>query len=205
MKFGKWLAVVLFWLGCGVAARAQAGIYFGYSATKFSGVQCLDTIRCSNGTATSATGSVNPSGLFIGGYYDVRNVGPVRLGVDVRYMDDRSNKSASSSTGGKNSTSANSILAGVRGSVKTPISWLKPYGVISVGRTNSDVADGTGAAYLNFLQYEFFAGADVRILPHLDLRPVELGIGNMNRLGTGTGTSSVGVKSIGAGVVLHFP
>ena len=49
--------------------------------------------------------------------------------------------------------------------------------------------------------------ANVRgqLLPMLDLRPIELGIGNMNRIGSGSGSNSVGVKSIGAGIVFHLP
>jgi hypothetical protein len=56
--------------------------------------------------------------------------------------------------------------------------------------------------------YEGFAGINIHIFPVIDLRPVELGIGNMNRFGTGgspDGPSSVGVKSIGAAIVFHMP
>ncbi len=222
MRFGKWLVVVLLWVGCGVAARAQAGVYFGYSATQFSGITCNSgstpstAIPCSNGTAAGGTGNVNPSGLFVGGYYDFKTYGPVRLGADVRYMDDKSNKSAGNPTGGSNATSANTILGGVRGVFRTPYGWLKPYGVIDFGRTSSNATEPNGAyvssssptpvrQYDSFFQYEVFAGADVRILPYLDIRPIELGIGNMNRFGSGSGSSSAGVKSIGAGIVLHMP
>jgi hypothetical protein len=56
--------------------------------------------------------------------------------------------------------------------------------------------------------YEGFVGVDLHVFPLIDLRPVELGIGNMNRFGSGSGfdeTSSVGVKSIGAAIVFHLP
>ena len=56
--------------------------------------------------------------------------------------------------------------------------------------------------------YEGFVGVDIHVLPLLDLRPIEVGIGNMNRVGSGSsidGSSSVGVRSLGGGVVFHLP
>jgi hypothetical protein len=57
----------------------------------------------------------------------------------------------------------------------------------------------------NFLMYEGFAGVDIHVFSTVDLRPVELGIGQLNRIGTGNGPSSLGVFTISAGVVLHLP
>ena len=71
-------------------------------------------------------------------------------------------------------------------------------------------------------RYEGFVGADVRIAPILDWRVIEVGIGNMTRIGDGTvvttsasatgvpvttapTSSSIGVRSIGAGLVFHLP
>jgi hypothetical protein len=48
-------------------------------------------------------------------------------------------------------------------------------------------------------------GVDIHVFPLIDLRPVELGIGNMNRFGSGNGTSSIGVRTIGAAIVFHTP
>lgn len=229
MKFGKWLGVVLLCLGCGLVARAQAGAYIGYSATRMSGITCFDPQNANPGAQcftndssalTTPNNHVNPSGVFLGGYYDIRNVGPVRLGVDLRYNHDRSNKSASSGAGGLNATGANTVLAGVRGSVRTPIKWLKPYAQMSFGWTSSNVTESFGASsgfsnspvpprlYDNFFRYEGFIGADIRIAPAVDIRAIELGLGNMNRLGTSAtpgSTSSVGLQTIGAGVVFHLP
>ena len=125
------------------------------------------------------------------------------------------NKSATSSAGGDNITGGSFFLAGVRGTIKTPISWLKPYAQISAGYAHSNVTEpivpGTVTvpnpprAYDGFVQYEGFIGADIHVLPMLDLRPIELGLGNMNRIGSGSGSNSVGVKSIGAGIVFHLP
>ena len=228
MKFGKWLGVVLVGLGCGYTAHAQAGVYVGYSATRMSGITCFtpqsvnpqESCYNSNASATTSPNNhVDPSGFTLGAYYDFLNVGLVKLGVDLRYSDNHANKAATSLAGGKDTTGAHSVLAGVRGSVHTPIRWLRPYAQISVGWANSNVTEPFGTPsllttsvvpprlYDNFLEYEAFVGADVRISPFVDIRAIELGIGNMNRTGDGTAgtTSSVGLRSIGGGLVFHLP
>jgi hypothetical protein len=207
-------------LFCGVAmvfglagtARAQLGLYGMYTGTEMSGVQCLSTAPCS-----SPNGDVRPWGGFGGVYYDFRNIGPVRIGVDFRAGGLHSNRSASSSAGGSNVVGSQTFLGGLRGSIKTPISWLSPYAQISAGYTRSDVTEpaittlATASnptpvrTYDGFIQYEGFIGADVHVFPFLDVRPIELGIGNMNRVGSGgQGSTSVGLMSIGAGVVLRI-
>jgi len=216
MNFGKWLGLVVVWLGCGLLARAQVGVYGEYSATQLTGIKCLDP----QGACSASGGKVNPSGLMGGVYYDFKTFGPVRLGFDVRGGVERSNKSALTSAGGDNATTQNFLLGGVRGSVKTPISWLRPYMQVSAGWARTDAASYTVLAvpvgtsttnyqthlYSNFLQYEVFAGLDIKVLPIMDLRPVELGIGNENGSGGGySGATSLGVKSIGAGLVFHLP
>ena len=227
MRLGKVLAVALLGLGCGFAAQAQVGIYGLFSATGFTGVQCYSVAPtpCSNGSrggtnvagvvSGGGTGSVNPTGLSGGVYYDFKSIGPVRLGVDLRGGNNHANKSAVSSAGGDNINGGSYFLGGVRGSIHTPISWLRPYAQVSAGYAHSDATEpivaGTVAApnppraYDNFLQYEGFVGADIHVLPIVDLRAIELGIGNMSRIGSGSGTSSVGVRSIGVGVVLRLP
>jgi hypothetical protein len=214
MNFGKWMAVVFLWLGCGLAARAQFGAYFGYSGERLGGIPCKSFIGTTNdcssttasltgsATSTALTDSVNPSGIYFGGYWDFKTVGLVRLGADVRYYDAKSNKSASTSTGGPNATSSNTVLGGVRGTFHTHYSWLKPYGEIAFGRTSTDAANGPGL-FTSYLRYQGFAGVDIKILPVLDLRAVEVGLGNMNAIGGGSG--SISVRSIGAAIVFHTP
>lgn len=221
MRFCKSLAVVLlgvFGLGCAAAAHAQAGVYVGYQATQLSGITCFAVapIECS-----STGGKVNPAGFQAGAYYDFRNIGPMRLGLDFRGGTMHSNKSAVSSAGGSDTTVLDNALLGVRGSFHTPISWLNPYAQVSVGyaRSNATLPFGTAASSSgttplprtedNFLMYEGFVGLTIPVFPMIDLRPVELGIGNMNRFGSNgaslDGPSSIGVKSIGASVVFHLP
>jgi len=101
-------------------------------------------------------------------------------------------------------------------SVHTKNKWLTPYAQISVGyaRSNATEPDNVNLspAYTplprledNFLMYEVFAGVSLKIFPVVDLRPVELGVGHMNRIGSGNGSSSVGVETIGASIVFHMP
>jgi hypothetical protein len=213
MNFGKWMTVVLLGLGCGLTAHAQYGIYFGYSGERLGGITCKSfigtqndcsatTASLSGGTSTATTDSVNPSGYLLGGYWDFKTFGPVRLGADVRYYDLKSNKSASTAAGGPNATTSNTVLGGVRGTFHTPISWLKPYGEIAAGRSSTDAANGPGT-FSSYLRYEGFAGIDIRILPVMDIRAVEVGIGNMSAMGSGSG--SISVQSIGAAIVFHTP
>jgi hypothetical protein len=235
MSFRKVLAVVFLGLGISVASHAQLGVYGEYGVQQYGGVQCLTTapITCSNGTAgvsttgSKATGSVSPTGGLGGIYYDFKTFGPVRLGVDFRAGNNHANKSASGSGGGDAITSGSFFLGGVRGSFHTRYSWLKPYAQISAGYARSNVTEPscatsggnvllcggsfTGSApryYDDFLQYQGYVGADIKIFPVMDFRAVELGIGNMNRLGNGSsvdGSSSVSVRSLGSGVVFHLP
>jgi len=181
----------------GAAAHAQLGLYGEYSATKISGITCGSPapIPCSSGG-----GQVNPSGIQGGLYYDFKNFGPIRLGADVRGGATHSNKSAVSSAGGKDITFENTFLGGVRGVFRTPFPFLKPYAEVAAGWSRNNA---TNAGTANFIQYEAFAGADIHILPVIDLRAIELGIGNTNSIGTSSG--SFGVKTIGVGVVLHLP
>ncbi len=209
------MSVVLLGLGCAVAARGQAGVYVGYTATRISGITCFDP----QGDCSSKNGVVNPSGIEAGAYYDFKTFGPVRFGIDVRGGALHSNKSASTSAGGNNLTELDHVLVGARGSIHTPISWLNPYAQISVGYGRSNATEpfsltlnssGTPLPRTedSFLMYEGLVGLSVPIFPVIDLRPVELGIGNMNRVGNsgvGDGPSSVGLKSIGAAIVFHMP
>jgi hypothetical protein len=201
MSLSKVLGLVLVGLGMGAAAHAQVGVYGTYSASKLSGITCFATAPAA---CSSAGGVVSPSGLQGGIYYDFKSFGPIRLGGDLRGGTFHSNKSAASSTGGTNATTANTVLAGVRATVKTPFPFLKPYVEGAGGWTRSNVTE-LNHTYDNFAQYEVFAGADIKVLPVIDIRAIELGIGNMNRFGSGAGPSSVMVKTIGAGIVFHLP
>lgn len=198
---------------CGLQAQAQFGIYGTYTANRLSGLTCFDP----QGQCSSPNGVVNLTGGWGGAYYDWKTYGPARFGLDLRAGEGHSNKSASSSAGSANATSSQNVLAGVRASFHTPIHVLKPYAEVAAGWGRSNVTEPFGAAtavagspvpprvYDQFVEYEGFAGLDIKLFPVLDLRLVELGLGNMNRLGSGQGPGSVAIKSIGLGVVFHLP
>jgi hypothetical protein len=216
MRFCKSLVVVFLGLGCAVAAQAQAGVYVGYTATRLSGITCFQPAPV---TCSSLNGVVNPAGVQAGAYYDFKTVGPVRLGVDLRGGIFNSNKSATASAGSINSTQYNNILLGLKGTFHTRYSWLAPYAQVSAGYARSNATEpftlGLSASAVptprvedSFIQYEGLAGVAIHIFSFVDLRPVELGIGNMNRIAGGSaidGPASVGIMSIGASVVLHMP
>ena len=233
--FSKVMGVVFLGLGLSAAAHAQVGVYGMYSVTHYSGIQCLSDapVNCSNGVAgrtltgvvngvptygSPNTGIIDPSGGLGGVYWDFKSFGPVRLGVDVRAGANHDNKSGTSATGGDGSAGGQYFLGGLRGSVHTPFPWLKPYAQISAGYAHSNITEPTNATttgaitapryYDKFVQYEGFVGADIRIASFIDFRAVELGIGNMNRIGSGSpldGSSSVGIRSLASGVVFHLP
>jgi hypothetical protein len=222
MSFGKWMGVVVLGLGCAVAARAQAGVYGMYQGTSLTGIPCLSSNGlCSNvGFNTpdvSGGNKVNTTGGLGGVYYDFRSFGPMRFGVDVRAGELHADKSAVASAGAHNITSGQNYLAGVRGSFHAHYSWLKPYVEVLAGFARSDAAVPPGSvtasgllpprSFDTYVQYEGLAGADIRITSFLDLRAIELGLGEMNQFGNSNGasTSSIGVRSISAGVVFHLP
>ncbi len=207
---------VLSGFGCAAAAHAQAGVYIGYQATQLSGITCFAVAPA---TCASTGGKVNPAGFQAGAYYDFHNFGPMRFGLDFRGGVMRSNKSATSYAGGGNSTLLDNALLGARGSFHTPISWLNPYAQVSVGYARSNATLPFGESLTtdtplprledNYVMYEGFVGLSIPIFPMIDLRPIELGIGNMNRFGSSgatlDGPSSIFVKSIGGSVVFHLP
>jgi hypothetical protein len=201
MKLVK-LAAAAFALTTALAAHAQLGVYGMYSATQYTGIPCLSV----PGPCSSSGQKVSPSGGSGGLFYDFKTIGPIRLGADLRGGVAHANKSAASSGGGDNITHSSYVLGGVRGSFKTHYSAVTPYVQVSAGWNRSNVTELNPVNYDNYLQYEAFGGVDIHLFPLIDLRPIELGIGNMNRFGTGvSSTTSVGVRSIGAGIVLHIP
>ncbi|MDE1160970.1 MAG: hypothetical protein PW792_03370 [Acidobacteriaceae bacterium] len=222
MKFGRIVGLGLALLGC-AAAHAQLSIYGTYTASRHTGLTCLDSQNECSGTENNAAGDhssrINLTGGWGGVSYDWKKYGPAMIGFDLRAGEGHANRSATSSAGGAGATASQNVLAGVKASFHTPIHALKPYAQVSAGWARSNLTEPFGtttvsptsdspvppAKYDNFFQVEGFVGADIKIFPVLDLRIIELGIGNMNRLGNGSGASSVGVMSAGVGVVFHFP
>jgi hypothetical protein len=198
------------------AAHAQLGIYGMYEGTDVTKVTCLALQATPPQQCSSPNGSVKPFGGVAGVYYDFKTMGIIRLGVDARGEFLHANKSASDTTGESGATRLHGALGGVRATFHTHYNWLKPYAEVAAGWSSSNVTEPHSMTvsgfnqpaplkFDNFVKYEGFAGVDVRVFPILDIRPVELGIGGMSRMGTGSGAGTLGVKSIGAGIVFHLP
>lgn len=172
------------------SARAQTSVYGTVTVDHVTGIKCQGT------TCGSNDGTINPVGGMGGVSYDLRSVGPVRLGVDVR---------ASSVVGNKNAAIYSnfprpriySVLGGVRASFKTPLVQLKPYveGLVGYGRSNF-----AATPYASGLEFRGLAGVDLSLLPALDFRVVELGVGSLRNTG-----NSYSIESISTGVVFHLP
>ena len=137
----------------------------------------------------------------------------MRFGVDFRGGTMHSNKSATSSAGGSDTTVLDNALLGVRGSFHTPFSWLNPYVQMSAGYARSNATLPFGTTWWrrrrcrgledNYFMYEGFLGFTVHIFPMIDLRPVEVGIGNMNRFGSNkaiAGWTELGWRAVDWGV-----
>jgi hypothetical protein len=225
------------WKSCGLflvlvlssaVAHAQFSVYGEYSVNRLGQIKCLDPmLYCSSNQSNAEGGVVNPSqndsvnleGGFGGVSYDWKKFGPALIGFDLRAGEGHSNKSAVSGAGGENATGYQGVLGGVKASFHTPIKILKPYAQFSMGWARSDATEPFGTTevlptspvpprvYDHYIQYEGFVGLDVKIVSFLDLRLPELGIGEMGRLGSssGTGTNSFGVKTVALGIVLHLP
>ena len=186
------LALLLFATIAGAAtAKAQLGVYGAVTVERASGIKCLAT----NGVCGSTDGTINPVGGFGGVYYDFKNYGRVRLGLDVRGGATTQSKSAVGYF--TEPTRIYSALGGVRASFATRFDALRPYVQGSVGMARSNFQATSG--YPVGVQYRGYAGADVRLLQNLDFRVVEFGIGAFQ-----LGGSAYRTESISSGVVFHF-
>ena len=179
-------------------ARAQVGIYGTVTVQRMSGIA---------GSPVTAPGvsyndTVDPLGGTGGVYYDFKDYGPVRLGADVRGSIVTTHRGALKDSNGAGAR-INSGLAGLRVSLRTPVSYLKPYveGAAGVGTSNYGVLTGNNGVELksNF-EYHVYAGLDIRVFPIMDFRAAELGYGGLDGSG-----HNFPLKSVSTGVVFHLP
>jgi hypothetical protein len=179
-------------------AHAQLGVYGTVTVNRLSGIQ----------GSPNATGlvnnSVDPVGGSAGVYYDFMKLGPVRLGADLRGTITDSKQGAYTNSRGAG-TRIYSGLGGIRAVFHTPFAPIKPYIQASAGIGRSDYGLFTNGvvAVHNNLQYEGFAGVDLKLLPVMDFRVVELGYGALTSFGTTGHTYPIG--TISTGIVFHLP
>jgi hypothetical protein len=157
-------------------------------------------------SGVSYRSSTSPLGFTVGGYYDIHSFGPVRLGADLRFSHLTDRRGAQSAADGAG-TRVYSTLGGVRASFHTPYKLLQPYIQGSAGLGRSDYGllfDSTGKANpVNNFQYNAYAGVDLKVLPVMDIRAVELGYGGLNPFGTNA--HNYPLRSVSFGFVFHMP
>ncbi|HEX4154785.1 MAG TPA: hypothetical protein VHY48_04150 [Acidobacteriaceae bacterium] len=188
--FGVSLFLFLF---VSIAARAQFGVYGTVTGERVTGFICQDP----QGHCAASNGTVKPYGGTFGGYYDFRSLGPFRVGVDLRGSVLNSNKSATLYASSTDLVRHYAALGGLRAEARTPFHWLHPYVEAAAGLGRSNATSVVATQYQNYTQVQGFVGADITLLPMLDLRAIELGAGEM------FGPSSHSIQSIGIGVVFH--
>lgn len=187
-------------------SQAQLALYGTFNGERVTGFTCQATV----GSCASPDGTVRPYGGNFGAFYDFRNLGPVRIGADLRGNVFTANKSAVEFQGGSGVNKFYGVLGGVRASIGTPLTFLHPYAEVAAGlaRTNADSAfvgtyqNATPTnveIYSNYTQVEGLVGLDITILPFLDIRAIELGAGGL------FGQNTHGTQSIGGGIVFHLP
>ena len=173
------------------AAHAQFGVFGTVTGARIGNVTC--TPHTTVGTCASGTTTDKPYGANFGGYYEFRSFGPVRFGVEIRGGVLNANKDPGANIASSDLIREYTALGGVRGSVGTPIHWLRPYAEFAAGYAKF----GPVYAYNTYTKAEGLVGVDVPVAPFLDIRAIELGAGAL----FGNGTH--GTQSIGAGLVFH--
>ncbi len=187
------LSLLLALLFTAAAAHAQAGLYGTISVSR------LTNITYTSGSTTVTNAQINPLGGTVGIYYDFKNLGPIRLGVDGRGSVERDNRGAYA-TSNVFGSHLDTIEGGLRADIHVPITMLRPYveGTAGLARTNY----GTQFNLSNDLCYHGYAGLDLKVLPLLDIRAAEFGIGSIS----GSNPSrNYPEATISTGIVLHLP
>lgn len=197
-------------------ARAQAAVYGTVTAQHLGGLsyttQGTGTV---NQPTTRTDGTFDPIGGTGGIYYDFRQYGPIRLGVDARFSIAHSTHGAdpnATGSGGRLYTA----MGGLRASFPAHYRILAPYAGVDFGLARTDYGNGTSGSSStgtgfpsgqvkidHGFAYQGVAGLDIHALSVLDVRLFELGIGGVSGV-TGQSGSHL-LESLSIGVVLHFP
>ena len=173
------------------AAEAQVAVY-----GKF------DLLHDSQNENNSSVGNSVETTFYYGGgvgvYDDFFHFGPLRVGVDVR---------------GDLLTGSNyryrDVLGGVRVAVKLPVLPLRPYVQGSIGSggtkyTGSPANGITTYPYANKFTYVVFGGIDTGLLPHVDLRAIEVGVGQQSTTSDAVGATKPLLVFVSTGLVVRF-
>ncbi|WP_158942031.1 hypothetical protein [Granulicella sp. S190] len=196
-----------------VSARAQVGVYGMFTVNRLSNI--ASSPEQNPNVTSTRTNSVDPLGGTGGIYYDFLKLGPIKLGADLRGSILTTKRGGYESFNGGGAR-IYSTLGGVRAVFKTPFAPLKPYvqGSVGLGRsdygllyTEAGVTDngivGNSPILRNNFEYEGIAGLDIKLLPILDYRVVELGYGGLDPFGTNS--HNYPIKQVSMGFVFHLP
>ena len=170
----------------GSAAHAQIAVY-GMGSGGF-----LGSATAAQGSLVAQDGGFSAYGGTFGVYDDFARLGPLKLGGDVRYLQQ------TSSNGNSYGNKLRGGLVGLRLALKLPVIPFKPYVQAEIG----DVATnyGTQPNKSNSFAYQVQGGLDYTIFPHLDLR-AEYGGGQINGYGT---SEKQTLQQVGVGLVVRF-
>ena len=195
------------------SAHAQFGVYGMFTVNRLSNIASSPE---QNPNVTSArSNSVDPLGGTGGVYYDFKTLGPVRLGADLRGSILTTKRGGYQNFNGGGAR-IYSTLGGIRAVFHTPFAPLKPYiqGSAGLGRsdygllyTEAGISDngiiGNSPILRNNFEYEGIAGLDIKLLPVLDYRVVELGYGGLDPFGNNS--HNYPIKQVSMGFVFHLP
>jgi hypothetical protein len=196
-----------------VSAHAQFGVYGMFTVDRLSNTASSPVPLPPNSTdlVFTRSNSVDPLGGTGGVYYNCKKAGIVTLGADVRGSIMTTKRGAYENFNGPGAR-IYSVLGGVRAEFHPPLKVLKPYVQGSVGLGRSDyglysnqsqsAAPLPNKIYSNF-EYEGLAGLDIKLLPIMDYRVVELGYGGLDPFGTLS--HNYPIKQVSMGFVFHLP
>jgi hypothetical protein len=196
-----------------VSAHAQFGVYGMFTVDRLSNTASSPVPLPPNSTdpVFTRSNSVDPLGGTGGVYYNFKKAGIVTLGADVRGSIMTTKRGAYENFNGPGAR-IYSVLGGVRAEFHPPLKVLKPYVQGSVGLGRSDyglysnqsqsAAPLPNKIYSNF-EYEGLAGLDIKLLPIMDYRVVELGYGGLDPFGTLS--HNYPIKQVSMGFVFHLP
>ena len=217
MNLGKAAVLAVAPLALAPLAHAQAGVY-GMVTAQNLGSLTYSTVG--NGTANTVTthtdGSFSPIGGTGGVYYDFKQIGRVRLGADVRGTLAHSIHGADPSNAGSGGR-LYTVMGGVRATFPAHYQLLAPYlqGSVGLARTDGGQTPATpsGLANNSFqsgrvvidhgVAYQGLAGLDLKVLPLMDVRIFEVGIGAISGVTNQPGSHLL--QSVSVGVVFHLP
>jgi hypothetical protein len=169
---------------CG-SMQAQIGVYGNFNYTRY--------------TDNFANQTTSLEGVGLGAYDNFIHLGPIRAGVDLRF-----------NQLGTTNYRYRSELGGVRVALKTPLLPIRPYAEALIGVGGTRYAGGLAAGisgdnYSRKFTYEFLGGLDYTIIPHVDLRVVELGYGRQTGVNGYPGNNpSSSLVTLGAGLVVRL-